>query len=53
MALVPTAARAPELGRKFLAFLMSPEGQSLLSDTLRLSAVSLEVAGQTIEIVAP
>ncbi len=47
VALVPTAARAPELGRKFLAFLMSPEGQSLLSDTLRLSAVSLEVAGQT------
>ena len=47
VALVPTAARAPELGTEFLAFLMSPEGQSLLSETLRLSAVSLEVAGQT------
>ena len=45
--LVPTAARAPEQGTDFLAFLMSPEGQSLLSETLRLSAVSLEVAGQT------
>jgi iron(III) transport system substrate-binding protein len=44
---VPTAARAPEQGTDFLAFLMSPEGQSLLSETLRLSAVSLEVAGQT------
>lgn len=47
VALVPTAAGAPELGTEFLAFLMSPEGQSLLSETLRLSAVSLEVAGQT------
>ena len=47
VALVPTAARAPELGTDFLAFLMSPNGQSLLSETLRLSAVSLEVAGQT------
>lgn len=46
VALVPRAARAPELGAEFLAFLMSPEGQALLSRTLRLSAVSLEVAGQ-------
>ena len=44
---VPAAARAPELGGEFLAFLMSPDGQRLLSHTLRLSAVSLEVAGQT------
>lgn len=44
--LVPAAARAPDLGAAFLAFLMSPEGQRLLSETLRLSAVSLEVAGQ-------
>ncbi|KRW94730.1 iron ABC transporter [Paracoccus sp. MKU1] len=46
VALVPAAARQPGLGADFLAFLMSPEGQSLLSRTLRLSAVSLEVAGQ-------
>ena len=46
VALVPAAARRPDLGADFLAFLMSPEGQSLLSRTLRLSAVSLEVAGQ-------
>ena len=47
VALVPAAAAAPDLGAEFLAFLMSPEGQRLLSQTLRLSAVSLEVAGQT------
>ncbi|SMO35734.1 iron(III) transport system substrate-binding protein [Paracoccus laeviglucosivorans] len=46
VAVVPTAARDPELGAQFLAYLMSPQGQSLLSRTLRLSAVSLEVAGQ-------
>ncbi|MFC6710574.1 ABC transporter substrate-binding protein [Paracoccus cavernae] len=46
VAVVPKAARSPELGGAFLAFLMSPEGQSLLSQTLRLPAVSLEVAGQ-------
>ncbi|MTH36283.1 extracellular solute-binding protein [Paracoccus limosus] len=44
--LVPAGARAPELGAGFLAMLMSPEGQALLSRTLRLSAVSLEVAGR-------
>lgn len=45
VALVPRAARAPERGAAFLGFLMSPEGQALLSRTLRLSAVSLEVGG--------
>ncbi|WP_245155552.1 ABC transporter substrate-binding protein [Paracoccus ravus] len=47
VALVPAAARRPDLGTDLLAFLMSPEGQRLLSRTLRLSAVSLEVAGQS------
>lgn len=46
VALVPSAARRPDLGAELLAFLMSPEGQALLSQTLRLSAVSLEVAGR-------
>lgn len=46
VALVPEAAAAPDLGAEFLAFLMSPAGQTLLSETLRLPAVSLEVAGQ-------
>ena len=44
--LVPQAARDPDLGAAFLAMLMSPQGQQLLSRTLRLSAVSLGVAGQ-------
>ncbi|SEO24934.1 iron(III) transport system substrate-binding protein [Gemmobacter aquatilis] len=45
VALVPRAAASPELGRAFLAHLMSKDGQSLLSETLRLPAVSLEVSG--------
>lgn len=47
VALVPRQAASPELGAKFLAFLMSPPGQSLLSRSLRLPAVSLEVAGSS------
>ncbi len=43
--LVPRAARSTDLGSAFLAFLMSREGQTLLSDRLRLPAVSLEVSG--------
>ena len=45
VALVPRAAASPELGRAFLAFLMSAEGQTLLSQKLRLPSVSLEVSG--------
>lgn len=45
VALVPRAAASPDLGREFLAFLMSPEGQTLLSEKLRLPSVSLEVSG--------
>jgi iron(III) transport system substrate-binding protein len=45
VALVPRAAASPELGRAFLAFLMSAEGQTLLSEQLRLPSVSLEVSG--------
>ena len=45
VALVPRAAAAPDLGAEFLAFLMSREGQTLLSEKLRLPAVSLEVSG--------
>lgn len=45
VALVPRAARAPDLGTAFLAFLMSRDGQTILSEKLRLPAVSLEVSG--------
>lgn len=44
--LVPLAARNREAGEAFLHFLMSDEGQDLLSHGLRLSAVSLGVGGQ-------
>ena len=43
--LVPQAADNPELGRRYLAFLMSPEGQRILSGKLQVPAVSPEVTG--------
>lgn len=46
VALVPKAAGAPELGQKFLQFLMSRQGQTILAERLRLPAISLEVAGK-------
>lgn len=45
VAMVPRAAASPDLGREFLAFLMSTEGQTLLSEKLRLPSVSLDVRG--------
>jgi iron(III) transport system substrate-binding protein len=45
VALVPRAAQSPDLGAAFLGFLMSKQGQTLLSEKLRLPAVSLEVSG--------
>ncbi|WP_210402120.1 ABC transporter substrate-binding protein [Pseudotabrizicola formosa] len=46
IAMVPRAAARPDLGRAFLAFLMSVEGQTLLSEKLRLPSVSPEVVGE-------
>lgn len=46
VALVPRSAAAPDLGEAFLDFLMSPAGQTLLAERLRLPPVSLEVAGK-------
>jgi iron(III) transport system substrate-binding protein len=43
VAMVPRAAASPDLGRAFLGFLMSDEGQTLLSDKLRLPSVSPDV----------
>lgn len=45
VALVPRGAASPDLGSAFLAFLMSAEGQRILSEKLRLPSVSLEVSG--------
>ncbi|MEI4485025.1 ABC transporter substrate-binding protein [Frigidibacter sp. MR17.14] len=44
--LVPRAAAQPELGARFLAYLMSPEGQTVMTEELKLPAVSLKVAGR-------
>ena len=41
---VPRAAGRPELGEKFLSFMMSKAGQTILAEKLRLPAVSLEVS---------
>lgn len=43
--LVPQAAANPELGRSYLAFLMSREGQQIMASKLQIPAVSPEVAG--------
>ncbi len=45
VALVPRAAGNAAAGRAFLGFLMGKEGQTLLSERLRLPAVSLRVSG--------
>ncbi len=45
VAMVPRAAADPDLGSDFLGFLMAAEGQTLLSEKLRLPSVSLEVSG--------
>lgn len=46
VALVPRAARNPDLGARFLAFFMSRTGQTILAEKLRLPAVSLEVSDE-------
>lgn len=43
--LVPQAAGAPDLGRRYLTFLMSREGQQIMASKLQIPAVSPEVAG--------
>ncbi len=43
--LVPQAAAAPELGKRYLQFFMSKEGQTIMARELQIPAVSPEVAG--------
>jgi iron(III) transport system substrate-binding protein len=43
--LVPQAAAAPDLGRRYLEFFMSKEGQTIMARELQIPAVSPEVAG--------
>lgn len=44
--LVPRAAGRPDLGARFLSFVMSKAGQTILAEKLRLPAVSLEVSDE-------
>ncbi len=43
--LVPHAAASPDLGKLYLQFLMSKEGQTIMARELQIPAVSPEVAG--------
>lgn len=46
IAFVPRVARNPELGTRFLAFLMSKEGQSVLSDQVRIPVLHPDIRGE-------
>jgi iron(III) transport system substrate-binding protein len=44
--LVPRAAARPDLGERFLGFVMSRAGQTIMAEKLRLPAISLEVSDE-------
>lgn len=44
--LIPQAAANPELGRRYLAYFMSKEGQSIMARELQIAAVSPDIAGE-------
>lgn len=46
IALVPRAARDPDLGTRFLAFLMSREGQSILARQVRIPVLHPDIKGE-------
>src|SRR3546814_7797990 len=43
--LVPQAAASPELGRRYLEYFMSKQGQTIMARELQIPAVSPEVSG--------
>lgn len=43
--LVPNAAARPDLGARFLSYLMSKNGQTIMAEKLQLAAISPEVEG--------
>ncbi|HTV70018.1 MAG TPA: ABC transporter substrate-binding protein [Rhizobiaceae bacterium] len=43
--LVPAAAKSPDLGRRFLAFFMSAEGQAMMAGELQIAAVNPDISG--------
>lgn len=44
--LVPAAARSPDLGRRYLEYFMSAEGQTVMARELQIAAVNPDVSGQ-------
>ena len=44
--LVPAAARSPDLGRKYLEYFMSAEGQAVMARELQIAAVNPDVSGE-------
>lgn len=44
-ALVPRAAARPDLGARLVEWLMSPAGQQVLAEALRLAAPGLRIGG--------
>ncbi|MDX3927566.1 MAG: ABC transporter substrate-binding protein [Shinella sp.] len=44
--LVPQAAASPDLGRRYLSFFMSKEGQTVMARELQIAAVSPDVGGE-------
>jgi iron(III) transport system substrate-binding protein len=44
--LVPQAAASPDLGRLYLEYFMSREGQTIMARQLQIPAVSPDVAGE-------
>jgi iron(III) transport system substrate-binding protein len=44
--LVPRAARSPDLGRRYLEFFMSAEGQTVMAQELRIAALNPDVLGE-------
>ncbi|MFD1942659.1 ABC transporter substrate-binding protein [Paradevosia shaoguanensis] len=43
--LVPKAASAPDLGRKYLEFMMSARGQAVLAQDMHIAAINPQVSG--------
>lgn len=43
--LVPAAARSPDLGRRYLEYFMSAEGQTVMARELQIAAVNPDVSG--------
>lgn len=44
--LVPAAAASPDLGKKYLEYFMSAEGQTILASKLHIAAVNPDVSGE-------